>query len=536
MRQVERRVRKSGLALAALAAAIWCGPSAAAEERVLHLVTPLEVETLDPHLRTWAAERIVTTMMLDGLSREDANGDPVPAGAASWDVSADGRQYVFHLRPGAEFSDGRKVTADYFVYAFRRYVDPKTHSQSTGAIESVLHARDCLSGKLPPEALGVAATDRLTLTVTLAHPSPFFLHWATLLVPLEREVVERWGERWTEPGHMVSNGPFVLADFHRSGAIDLVKNPDYWNAAAIRLDRIKLIPVPDRQAQLKLLAAGELDAISLTDEQVAEERPTLGDQIKIQPVNQIAYYAVNMASGTLADQPGVRRALALTFEPEAIARKLAAQTTEPANSLIPRNFPAYAHPRLDFAGRPMADRLAEARRLYGEAHYGPERPLAVNLVERSRKRCQIAADMWKSALGAQITCTIIEDEQARFETFQRGDFDMGMISEGAAAPDPLELLESFQSTPLNYGNVGRYRSVKFDDLLRDAASSADFLARADKLARAERLLLEDLPALPLAYARAAYLVSPRIKGFRVLPSHGLFVDGVTIEQDRPRSE
>lgn len=507
----------------------WCASAAAADGHQLRLVTPIEVRTLDPYQRTWAAERVLTTMMLDGLTREDTNGDPVPGGAASWDISSDGRQYIFRLRPDARFSDGKAVTADDFVYAFRRYVDPKTHSHSTGAIESVLHASECLSGRLPPDALGVAATDRLTLTVTLAHPSPFFLHWATLLVPLERDLIERWGDSWTEPGHMVSNGPFVLADFHKNGAIELVKNPHYWNASAIRLDRITFAPVVDRAQQLKMFAAGELDVVNLNDDQVVEQRAKFGDQIKIQPLNRVSYYSFNMSTGPFADQPSLRRALALTFEPEKIARKLNAPTLEPANSLIPRNFPAYAHPRLDFAARPIADRLAEARRLYAEAHYGPQRPLTINMVDSVRARCQAIADMWTASLGVQVNCTIIEDGEARFNASRRGDFDIGLMTEAAAAPDPLEILESFQSTPENVGNVGQYRNAKFDDLLRQADESADFLARAEKLARAERILLDDLPALPLAYGRAAYLVGPHVKGFRILPSTSLFVDGVTIE-------
>ena len=522
-------MRSFGFALSALILAIGSAASATAAERVLRLIAPSEVETLDPHLRTWAAERTVTTMMLDGLTREDANGDPAPAGAATWDISADGRKYVFHLRPGAEFSDGRPITAEDFVYAFRRYVDPKTGSQSTGAIESVLHAHDCLSGKLPPEALGVAAADDQTLVVTLSHPSPFFLNWATLLVPLERQVIERWGIAWTEPGHMVSNGPFVLADFHRGGTIELAKNPRYWTAGNIQLDRIKLIVPPNHHAAQEMFAAGESDELNLTDEEVRAQAAALGDRLKMQPLNRIVYYFFNLSSGPLAEQHSLRRALALSFEPEVLARRLATQTAEPASSLIPRSFPAYAHPRLDFAGRPIADRLAEARRIYAEAHYGPQRPLTLVLIDSNAKRCQIAADLWRVALGAKIECTTIEDDSARFQAYRRGAFDMGLMIENAAAPDPLELLESFQGTPLNPGNAGHYQNPAFDDLLRQADGSADFLARAEKLARAERVLFDDLPAIPISYGRVAYVVSPRIRGFRVLPSRSLFVDGVTIE-------
>jgi oligopeptide transport system substrate-binding protein len=522
------RLRKSGLGLAALLMAVWCG-SAAAAEHVLRLGTPFEIVTLDPHLHTLAAERVVTTMMLDGLLREDATGEPMPAGAESWDISSDGRRYVFHLRPTAKFSDGRPVTADDYVYAFRRYVDPKTHSRSTGAIESILHARDCLTGKLPPDALGVTATDRLTLTVVLSHPSPFFLHWSPLLVPLERDVIERWGDQWTAPGHMVSNGPFTLAGLHPGGAVELVKNPSYWNEAAIRLDRIELIPLHDRDQELAEFQAGRLDAVILAEDQIADQADRFTGQIKTQPVNRIAYYFFNLAKAPFTDQKGLRRALSLSLETETVARRLGSSTEEPANSFIPRNFSAYAHPRLDFAARPMAARLLEARRLYGEAHYGPEHPLSFNLVEGSQRRCQIVADMWKTALGAEVTCTIIENPQERFAAYRRGDFDVGLMIIAAAAPDPLELLESFQSLPFNPGSFGGYRSIKFDDLLLDAANSSDFLSRAEKLAQAERVLLDDLPAMPLAYSRVAYMVGPRVRGFRMLPSGSMFVDDVTFD-------
>ncbi|WP_189047584.1 peptide ABC transporter substrate-binding protein [Aliidongia dinghuensis] len=522
-------VRAFGFACWALVLMLWSITATAAGERVLHLPVPNEIETLDPQLRTWAAERVVTTMMLEGLTREDSNGDAVPGAAASWDISADGRTYLFHLRPEARFSDGQPVTAADFVYAFRRYVDPKTGGRSTSAIESVLHARDCLSGKLPPEALGVAVVDEHTLSVTLSHPLPFFLNWATLLTPLERQVVERWGSAWTEPGHMVSNGPFVLAAFRRGDGITLVKNPAYWNADQIRLDRIELIVQPSRQAAKEMFAHGDLDVLGLTDEEVRDQRTLMGDQIRIQPLNRIAYYFFNMRSGPLAESHSLRRALALTFEPEAIARKLAAQTAEPANSLVPRSFPAYAHPRLDFAARPMADRLIEARRLYAEAQYGPQHPLVATLLEGSFDRCAAVAGLWKAALGAEIRCKIIDDEVARFTAYRRDEFDIGFVTENAAAPDPLELLAAFRGTPLNAGNLGHYRNAVFDDLLRQADNSPDFLARAEKLARAERILLNDLPAIPLSYGRVAYIVAPRVKGFRMLPSRSFYVDGASVE-------
>jgi len=160
-------MRETGSDLLAMGLACALGllaGTASATPRELHLVNPGEPESMDPAHRHFAADRVLGTILLEGLTREDGDGNAVPGAAVSWEASTDGLHYTFHLRPEARFSDGHPVTAENFVYAARRWVDPKTASEATAAIEPVLHARDCIGGKLPPE-------DRFSLGAWQTHGS-----------------------------------------------------------------------------------------------------------------------------------------------------------------------------------------------------------------------------------------------------------------------------------------------------------------------------------------------------------------------------
>ena len=504
-------------------------PSAVAAERVLRLLNPGQPETLDPHLRHWVGERMMDTMLLEGLTREDAEGRPVPGAAVSWDVSADGLRYVFHLRPGAVFSDGHPVTAESFIYAFRRLVDPKTAAEATTAIEPVLHARGCLAGKLPPEALGVEAVDPLTLAITLEQPDPFFPALSVQLVPLEREVVEQWGRAWTLPEHMVSNGPFVLSEFVLHGNAGFTKNPRYWNAAKVHLDRVTFVIVDNSRTAQRMFAAGEIDAVDLTSEEFKDGGPLLGAELRLQPLNRVYYLFFNMRSGPLAESRALRRALALSLDYETLSTKILKSLSEPAYALVPNIFPDYPHPREDFADLPMAERIAEAQRLYAEAGYGPDHPLEFRLVLPDRKSCAAIQEMWRAALGAHAICDIIQDDHGAQQAFETGQFDLAGTGDNASAPDPLLLLGDFRGELRAKTNDGYYRSTVYDGLLNVAENTADPAARAAKLAKAERLLLDDQAVIPMTFSRSAYAVSPRVHGYRALASRTLFIDGVTVD-------
>jgi oligopeptide transport system substrate-binding protein len=524
MRETGSALRAMGLACAL---SLLSGAGLAAP-RELHLANPDEPESMDPAHRHLAADRVLGTILLEGLTREDGDGNIVPGGAVSWEVSADGLHYTFHLRPDARFSDGHPVTAANFVYAARRWVDPKTASEATAAIEPVLHARDCIGGNLSPDAVGVAASDPLTLTVALERPNPFFPALAGQLVPLEPEVVERWGRAWTLPEHMVSNGPFTLAEFVLHGTIVFVKNPQYWNAAKIQLDRVTFASVDNTRTAQRMFQAGEVDAISLSSEAFKAGGPLPGAQLKLQPIYRIAYLFFNMRSGPLAEKRGLRRALALSLDQATLYGKILKSVSEPAFAMVPAIYPNYAHPREDFADRPMTERISEARRLYAEAGYGPDHPLAVKAVLGERKFCAAVQEMWRAALGIATECDV-EDDHGAEEAYKTGQFDLGDNGDGGPVPDPYKILSDFRGDPVGAENAGRYHSAAYDALLTAAETATDLETRADKLALAERLLLDDQSMIPLSFSNSAYAISPRVHGYKMLASRVLYLDDTTVD-------
>jgi oligopeptide transport system substrate-binding protein len=499
-----------------------------AQDRVLRLINPGQPESLDPAHRHFTADRVLGTILLEGLTRENGDGNAVPGAADSWEVSADGLHYMFHLRPNAQFSDGHPVTAENFVYAARRWVDPKTASEATSAIDSVLHARDCIAGKLPPEAIGVTAAGPLTLAVTLERPNPFFPALAGQLVPMEQEVVERWGRAWTQPEHMVSNGPFTLAEFVLHGNIAFVKNPHYWNAAKIKLDRVNFISVDNSRTAQRMFQAGEVDAVSLSSEDFKNGGPLPGAQLRLQPIYRIAYLFFNMRGGPLAEKRSLRRALALALDQDTLTTKILKSVSDPAYAMVPAIYPSYPHPREDFADRPMADRIEEARRLYAEAGYGADHPLVVKAVLGDKKTCAAIQEMWHAALGFIAECDI-EDDHGAEEAYKTGQFDLGDNGDGGPVPDPFKILSDHRGQPVGEENTGHYNSPAYDAQLTAAQNAPDPKARAAKLAEAERVLLDDQAMIPLMFSNVAYAVSPRVHGYRALASRGLFLDDTTVD-------
>jgi len=510
---------------ATLATAVAFGGTASAAEHVLRLRLPGVSETLDPHLRRGVGDRVLDTIMLEGLTREDATGAPVPGAAFSWEISSDGLRYTFHLRQGAKFSDGHPVTSADFLYAFRRLVDPKTAASGTEPIIPVLNARDCLAGKRAPDALGVAAPDPMTLIITLEHPDAFFTVWAAQLVPLEQEVVERWGREWVQPGHMVSNGPFVLAAYVPHGDIKFTRNPDYWNAAKIRLNDVDFVAVDSGRTAQRMFEAGELDVVSLSSEDAQEGKLMPGAKLHMAPMNRTSYLFFNMRQGPLAGSQPVRRALALTVDLPVLL-KVEQVLDDPAFAVIPPQYPDYSHPREDFADWPMAKRIAEARKLYAQAGYSDSHPLEFKFTYYDGKTCAALQEIWRASLGVKMTCDVVQDDNGRY---QLGQFELGGKGENSAAPDARDLLDNLRyPAPSSIENEGAYNNPKFNELMDQADQIADPKARGAKLGEAEAVVLADQAVIPISFTKVAYATSAKVGGYQQLPSRSLFLDDVDV--------
>jgi oligopeptide transport system substrate-binding protein len=198
-----------------------------------------EPDSLDPHHTQGIWESDIVGDLLIGLTTADAHGEAIPGAAQSWDVSADGLSWTFHLREHV-WSDGVPVTADDFVFAFRRLLDPATASRYAYYLYPVLHGAAVNGGQMPVNELGVEAPDASTFIIHLENPAPYLAELLTHATtsPVPRHVVEALGSSWARPGNYVSNGPYVLADWVPNVHVTAVKNPRFFDAESVAVDRV----------------------------------------------------------------------------------------------------------------------------------------------------------------------------------------------------------------------------------------------------------------------------------------------------------
>jgi ABC-type oligopeptide transport system substrate-binding subunit len=503
-----------------VAVVLLCAPAlAAAAPTVLRIGNGPEVESLDPHRARSLSAANVLRDLYEGLTSEEPNGDVATGAADSWEISADGREYLFHLRADALWSNGDPVTAEDFVAGLRRSVDPATGSQYSQMLAPIENAEAISSGKLPPDQLGVAVVDARTLRLRLKSPTPYFLgvlsHSSTY--PIHRPSLARHGERFARAGNLVGNGAYRLSEWVVHGHLALERNRRYWNDAATSVDRIVYYPTEDLASEFKRYRAGELDITNaVPGAQVPWIRRHIPHEYRVAPALGLYFYGLNLTRPPLQDQPKLRTALSLALDREVIAHKVLGSGERPAYSWVPPGAAGFAPQRPAWADWPKAQRLAEAQRLYAEAGYSGRKPLQLeiryNTYDDHKKIATVIAAMWKQSLGAQIT--LVNEEWQVFAQNRRARkltqvFRASWFSDYLDAFSFLDILRSGHGL-----NDSGYSNPAYDALLERIASEGDNAQRLALMAQAERTMLEDQPVLPIYFYVSKHLVKPWVSGWQ----------------------
>lgn len=515
----------AGLCGATLLALAACGdgtqtksanaPSGAANQLVLNRGNGAEPKSLDPAVIDGIWEAQIAGDMLIGLTTEDANSNPIPGAAESWDMSDDGLTWTFHLR-GHAWSDGTKVVADDFVFAWRRILDPKTAAPYGYYLYPIKNAREVAEGRQPLEALGVNAPDEDTLVVTLEHPVPFMAEFLThhTMYPVPKHLLDAKGAEWTRPGIIVTNGPYVLKEWVPNDHVTLTKNPRFYDAANVKVDVVNYFPTPDGDAALRRLRAGELDTQDpIPPLQIDFLRANIPDALKITPTLTIAYASINLTRKPL-DDVRVREALNLAVERETLVDRIIKLGDLPAYNMVPpgtANYPGGVQMR--FKTMPFEQRLARAQELMRAAGYAPERPLRISLATTTnavtRQTVAPLQEMWRKIyVDLQV---IQSDTQINYQKLEDGDFDIGTAGWIADYNDPSNFLDVLRTGGGN--NYGRYSNPKFDALLDQAASERDLTKRGQMLAQAEQMMLDDYPLVFVRFPTQPVIVQSYVKGW-----------------------
>ena len=475
--------------------------------------------SIDPARASLISEDHILGDMFTGLTQYDPRSTPVPGLATSWETSSDGLTWTFHLRR-SKWSDGVDLTADDFVFSLRRIMDPKTASEYANLLYVIKNGEAVNNGKLPLAALGVEAADPYTLRVHLEHPAPYFLYITTheSMYPTPRHVVERFGDKWVDPSHWVSNGPYKVVSWTLGDRLHAVKNPYFYDAASVCIDEINYYPTTDSISAERRVKRGELDfSDDIQSNRIAflrkpDQMPTY---VKVNTWLGTSYIAFSQKSQPAFRDRRVRQALTMAIDRDFITRKLMRGGQAAANTFVPpgvANYPGGAQPH--WAAWPLERRQAEARRLLAAAGYGPDHPLKFELKQRNTADPMliypaVQAD-WK-AIGVQAAL-VPEESQIAYADYDARNFDAADAAWIADYDDPMTFLTLLKSNT-GQQNYSDYANPAYDALLNKADQETDPARRGQYLQQAEHMAMEDATIAPIFHYVSKNLVSPKLTGW-----------------------
>jgi len=485
----------------------------------MRYITGSEPESLDPQVSTGQPEARVYLALYEGLTEyHPVTGEAMPAIAERWEPNADNSEFTFHLRHNARFSNGDPITAGDFVYTLRRGLAPALAARAAYLAYYIKGAQAYNEGRGRAEDIGIQAIDDFTLKITLTQPLPFLdgLMAHQFFRVLPQKTIEKYGDAWTEPAHIVTSGAFKVETWRHYDRLILVRDPMNWDAARVKLDRITFYPLEDVTTMMNLYKAGEVDAVYNHTVPYAwvDQIRHLPDYMD-KPEVAIEYYGINTTKPPMNDLR-VRKAFNLAVDKSALAEYR--RVVKPLTSFTPEGiFPKYPRPTGDgFDPQRGRDLLAEAGFSGADGKFDPSKfpasslEILYNTTESNKQTAEFVQAQWKQNLGITIPLKNMEwktflDERAklRFSGFSR----QGWIADYM---DPYSFLDLF-STPTGENGTGWF-DPKYKAMLEEANRQPDPQKRYELLAKAESYMLEAQPIVPLWTSGSDWLKKPYVKG------------------------
>ncbi|MBI1795428.1 MAG: peptide ABC transporter substrate-binding protein [Candidatus Eisenbacteria bacterium] len=496
----------------------WFGSTALPPGNVLRFNLGAEPETYDPDLAVGQPDGRVARMLFEGLTREDPQTlEPLPGEAYRWEISGDGRTYTFHLRPGIRWTDGRPVTAEDFRWSWIRLLEPKTTSRYASFLFAVTNAEAFNKGDVKDErAVGLAAPDDSTLIVRLDQPVPYFLYLCQFYscLPVPRRTVERFGNRWTLPANIVGNGAFTLTYWRQNNRFEFAKNPAYWDAASVHLDRVVGYTIDDLNTSFNLYKAGVIDWCPSGYFPSSFIPYVRGYADYHHGDYQGVYFYTMCVKRPPIDNVWVRRALNAAVDREAIAQDLLKGSRRAWGDFVPTGYPGYENPpglRFD----PAYARQCLTRAGYpGGKGFPRGISILINTSEDNRRIAEAVQAMWKRELGIDVA---IQNEEwgSYLQTVTALKYDVARRSWLGDYLDPNTFLACYVTGDGN--NRSGWGDPRYDAMIRAAAKELDAKRRFAILRGAEALLLADGPVIPVYHYSTNELVKPYVRGIYQTP-------------------
>ncbi len=485
-----------------------------------------EPESIDPAFNVSVDVATLLIHGFEGLMKLDENGVPQPGMAGSYEISDDLLTYTFNIRDGAMWNDGEPLTAEQFVYAWKRAADPSTGAPYGYLFDVVKGYADVMEGNA--DALWVKALDERTLEVALSAPCPYFLELCAFptFSPVREDAVLS-GESWAaEPGTYVSNGPYSLEEWVHDSYMVYAKNEYYYDADAIGPDNIRFVLMEDDAAALAAFQNGE---ISFTDTLPAEEVEAWQGKPEYGAMPTIGTFFISFQTQKEPfDDPMVRKALSLAIDRNYICEQISKAGEQPAGAYVPAGLTdsdinvQFREAGGDYYSVEPSRYEAncdEARELLALAGYpaGSGFPKLEYIFNESTLHLQIGEalqSMWKEELG--IEAAVSQQEWGTFiGSLMAGNYDLARNGWNADYNDPISFLDMWVSGGGN--NVAGWSNAEYDELIYEIKSTVDSKTRFAKMHEAETLLMDQMPIIPIYFSADVFLIDPELEGFYCSP-------------------
>lgn len=493
------------------------------EGKVLKLSEGSDIPTLDPSLATDAVSFTQFTQIYEGLYTLDKNDKAVPAIAkANPEKSKDGKTWTIKLRDDAKWSNGDPVTADDFVYSWRRTVNKDTASEYAYMFENIKNAKEITEGKMKPEELGVKAVDKHTLQIELLKDLPYMQSLLTFgsFLPQNEKFVEKHGKKYgTTDKDVLTNGPFKIENWKNENSWDLVKNDKYYDKDKVKLDKVHYKVVKDSQTSVNMYESKDLDITGLTPENIKKYKND--KEFKTREDVAVYFLRLNKTKNKDLANDHLRKALASAIDKETFVKNNLNNGSTASDILTAKKFIKYPDGKDHTDGvKPSAKyNVDDAKKEYDLAkkELGKDK-FEINFLTYDQDTSLTQAEFIKAQVEKNLPGVTLKIKQLPFKQKLKEEsslnFDISMGGWGPDFPDPTTYLDLFKADSPH--NQTGFADPEYDKILSDANSDEALknpAKRLDMLQGAEDKLLEETPIVPVFQKGGASLRRDTIKNW-----------------------
>lgn len=481
-----------------------------------------ELQSIDPAINDETYGFIYINHAFEGLLTKDINGKIVGGSSDKWEISEDKLKYTFHIREDAKWSDGKKLTADDFVYSYRRVVDPKTASPIAYLMYYIKNAKDINIGKKPIESLGVTAIDENTLTIELENPTLYFediLASGGCYVPVREDIINKYGDDWTwNPESYIGNGAYKMTERKPDELIAFELNTNYWDYKNQVAKKINFVLIADEYISLNAVRTGDV-TFSINAPPIGEIESLIKENLMaVSDIIGVYYLDLNNKDKTLSDKR-VRKALSLAIDRNYIVSNIGHGKLIAAESFVPPVVKglekSFREESSNFIiANNYSNNIIEAKRLLAEAGYpnGENFPILEVKVSSGFYTTVLEAiqEMWKNNLNIDVVVRT-EESKITLPFRQSGKYQIARTSWTGDYNDPLTMLQIMTSeSDINYSG---FSNERYDYLINFATTSTNEKDRMEALKEAEAILFEEMPIIPFIYRTDFLVVNPKLKNY-----------------------